>query len=352
MNGKLKIVLCGIGLIGRKHIDLIVKSNSSELIGIVAPKNDSNLTVIESLGLIRFDTLQNAFDQLEVDAVIIASPNEFHFDQTMCCLENKTPVLVEKPLTTNLCNAKILCEKSEETNTSVLVGHHRTYSNILPIAQKFIKSNLFGEPVAVQGAALFRKPENYFNDGQWRKFSGGGPIFINLIHDIGILQYLFGTIDSVWAISSNARRHFEVEDSVSIGFSFVNGAIGSFILSDVAASNKSWEMTSQENPSYSYHPTANCYHFAGTNGSLDFPTLNCRYYEEGTDPSWWNEFTYSKQSYQLNDPLEEQLIHFENVVLNGVKPIVSAKTGYMNMRVIEAINQSISDGVKIKVTSV
>ncbi len=351
-KSKLKIALSGVGLIGRKHAELVLRSSRSELIGIVAPATKHNLDFIETIDLPRFDRMQDVFSNLRVDAVIIASPNEFHFEQAMCCIEHGIPILIEKPLTKDIACAKTLCAKAAEANTTVLVGHHRTYSVLLPAAHKFIHSNFFGRLVAVQGSALFRKPDDYFDDGPWRKRIGGGPILINLIHDIGILQYLCGPIKSIWAQSSNSVRGFDVEDSVAIGYSFENGALGTFILSDVAASDKSWEMTSQENPAYPYSPAANCYHFAGTNGSLDFPSFKARHYGQDIVPSWWNEFTTQSQVIERTDPLKQQLAHFEDVILHGAEPIVSAKVGLANMRVVEAIKRAIDEGRQISINSI
>ena len=41
------------------------------------------------------------------------------------------------------------------------------------------------------------------------------------------------------------------------------------------------------------------------------------------------------------DNLGRQLAHFEAVVLDGAKPLVSAEDGFENMRVIDAVRRSI-----------
>ncbi len=177
---------------------------------------------------------------------------------------------------------------------------------------------------------------------------GGGPILINLIHEIGLLRYFCGEIRRVFAFAGRNNRKFEVEDSVVINFEFLNGALGNFLLSDVAASSKSWEMTSGENPAYPHFPQENCYHFAGTNGSLDFPSMRARYYASGSEPSWWTPFEIDILSFVGRNPLQLQVDHFVEVVRGNAAPRVSAREGYMNMMVVEAIMRSIDIGAAVE----
>ena len=93
--------------------------------------------------------------------------------------------------------------------------------------------------VAVMGSAAFLKPDHYYEDAPWRKQPGGGPILLNMIHEVHNLRILCGDIVAVQAFASNAVRGFPVEDTVAINLRFANGALGTFLLSDTAACPKS-----------------------------------------------------------------------------------------------------------------
>lgn len=350
-NPKIKVLLSGCGLGGRKHLELLSRSSRSILAAVVAPPSDANLACASERNVPLFSSMEEAIDRVEIDAAIIASPNNFHAEQTLLCIKRGVPVLVEKPLTIDLESAAEVCREAKAHNVPVLVGHHRAYNPLLLAARDFMHSEKFGDFVAMQGSALFRKPEHYFEEGPWRTRVGGGPILINLIHEIGVIRFLCGPIHAVSVMSSNARRRFDVEDTAAILIKFNSGALGTFVLSDIAASNRSWEHSTGENPAYPHSADATCYHFAGTNGSLDFPTLQARFYEQNDTASWWNPFRTDVLVAEVSDPLEKQLAHFEDIVIGQAEPLVPAEIGFENMQVLEAIQRAIMTGETIELGS-
>ena len=163
------------------------------------------------------------------------------------------------------------------------------------------------------GTALFYKPDDYFDaGGGWRRQPGGGPILLNLIHEVNNLLSLVGDIVRVQAVTSNATRGFPVEDTAAMVFTFADGALGTFLLSDTTASARSWEQTSQENASYASYDDEDCYHIAGTTGSLSVPTMRVKTYP-GTR-SWWEPFDTSTETLERSDPLANQVTHFAAVI--------------------------------------
>lgn len=350
MADPLRILLSGPGLIGRQHAKKIMAHSDCVLAGVVAPPIPENLEWLATHSLDRFDTLDQALDSIRgVDAVIVSAPNACHFDQAMLCVERRLPVFVEKPVTDRLDTARQLADAVKASEVPVLVGHHRTHSGLISVARTFLQSPDFGRLVAVQGSALFYKPAHYFAEGPWRTQTGGGPILINLIHEIGFIRHMCGEFVRLSAISSHAARGFAVEDSVALSFQLSTGALGTFLLSDTAASANSWEMTSGENLAYPYYPDGNCYHFAGTMGSLDFPSMQVKHYATGTEPSWWSPFCESRLAIERSDPLDRQLDHFLDVIRGKAAPLVSAQDGYANMLIVDAIGRAVSEARTIEI---
>jgi predicted dehydrogenase len=230
----------------------------------------------------------------------------------------------------------------------MLIGHHRAHSPIMARAKQVIDEGRLGKLVAVMGSAVFFKPDAYYADAPWRREPGGGPILLNMIHEVHNLRMLCGDIVAVQAFASHATRGFPVEDTVAINLRFASGALGTFMLSDTAACARSWEQTSQENKAYSTYPDEDCYVIAGTFGSLSVPTMRLRSYAKAEDRSWWKPFEESIVPMQRDDPLAHQMEHFARVARGEAEPIVSARDGLQNLRITEAIALAATSGKVIE----
>lgn len=342
---KVRIAVAGAGLIGLRHIEEIRKSRGAALAAIVdvAPKAAD---VAREAGVPLYGSLAQLFAQGRPDGLILATPNQMHVEQGLECIAAGIPVLIEKPVAHTLAEGVRLCEAAEREGAKVLVGHHRRHSPILHKAVEIVRSGVLGSLVGVIGSAVFYKPDadGYYDGANaWRRRPGGGPILLNMIHEIGNLRAMIGEIVAVQAFASNATRGFEVEDTVAINLRFSNGALGTFLLSDTAACGKSWEQTSRENKAYaSYDEDA--YTIVGTRGSLGVPTMRLAFYERDADRSWFKPFATRTEPLERADPLANQIEHFAAVIRGEAEPLVTCRDGLANLRVTDAIVEAARTG--------
>jgi predicted dehydrogenase len=351
----LKIVVAGAGVIGRRHIALIQQNPRARLCAVVDPAPGAG-AVAAANGVPLFDSLSDFFSlsDMKPHGVILATPSQQHVRGAFECLQHFTPALIEKPLADNFDDVVALRAALQFRAVPVLVGHHRRHSAVLIEAQRVIASGELGRIVSVNSSALFCKPDSYFNEGLWRKRLGGGPLLINLIHEIDNIRFLCGSscgdIVAVQAMASNSVRGFEVEDSAAITLRFENGSLGSLILSDAAAAPRSWEQTSGDDPAYARYADQDSCFVAGTLGSIAIPTLQ-RWQVKGEGS--WNEAmrtdTLSAATTAASvDPLARQLDHFCDVIEGRCPPKVTVDDAARSLSVTLAIIQAVQTGGTVK----
>ncbi len=343
---RLRIAVAGAGAIGRRHIDLVMRGRACELTAIVDPAPGVS-EIASKAGVPLFSSLTDLFARQQPDGVILATPNSLHLEHGLVCIAAGVPTLIEKPIADSVEAGLRLCESAERAKVAVMTGHHRQHSPIMAKAVDIVRGGRLGRLVAVIGTAMFCKPDRYFDDSPWRRQPGGGPMLINMIHEIGNLRALCGEIAAVQAFASHAVRGFPVEDTAAIGLRFANGALGTFMLSDTAGSARSWEQTSQEDKSYAAYLDEDCYVVAGTNGSLGIPTMRLKTYANPAERSWLKPFQCETVEIDRANPLERQLENFCAVIRGEAQPVVTARDGLQNLRAIDAITRAASRGAII-----
>lgn len=272
----LRIVLLGAGLIGARHARVVGASPRAALAAIVDPSPDA-ATLASALGVPRRADLAAALARDRPDAAIVATPNATHASLAVACLAAGLPCLVEKPLAPDPTGARAIVEAAERHARPVLVGHHRRHHAVIRRAVEAVAGGTLGRPVAAQVTWCLRKPESYFAAGRWREGAGGGPVWVNLIHEIDLLQALLGPIVEVSALLGAPGRARAVEDTGAIAMRHASGALATALLSDAAPSPWHFEGASGENPTIAATRApgreADGLRVFGTRASLAIPSL-------------------------------------------------------------------------------
>ena len=342
MNAKLRIAVAGAGLIGRKHIELIAASPDCALAGIADPSPASK-ALAEANDAPWYADHRALLQHEKPDGLIIASPNALHLSMALDCVAADTPALIEKPVTDTVASAQRLCAAVARSGVPMLVGHHRRHNPVIKAARDTVMGGKLGQLTAVAGLWLLKKPDDYFEVG-WRREQGGGPLLINLIHDIDNLRFICGDVAEVQALTSNKARGFAVEDTAALLLRFANGALGTVTVSDATPSPWSWELTSGENAVYPKQDQP-CYVLAGTAGSLAVPTMELWSY---TGRAGWHEpLARSPVKSSSFDPLAEQLRHFLAVIVKREAPVVSVEDATRTLAVVEAVSEAARRGARV-----
>ena len=321
MRRALRIGLIGAGLIGRKHAGYLKASSDCVLAAIADPSPDAKEVTIE-YGAAFYLGFEEMMALEDLDGVIIAAPNDRHEEIGIAASANRLPMIIEKPIATDLQASSRLTEAAARAGVPLLVGHHRRYNPNAKKARALVREGALGRLVAVNTIWSVKKPEAYF-EATWRTEPGGGPILINLIHEIDLLRFICGEIIEVMALKSQAVRGFAVEDSASIALRFENGALASILVSDTGPSPWSFEQATGENhpvfPKNNENPTR----LIGAEAALEFPSL--KLWRHDGDVDWHNPLSKKVFPEPDIDVFSEQIAHFARVIRGEEEPIITGE---------------------------
>ncbi|KAK6201588.1 oxidoreductase [Scheffersomyces amazonensis] len=361
----IQILVIGAGLIGPRHAEHVVKNPQAELFGFVDPSPAAK-DVAQKFNTNYFKCIKDVIDYCEEnsfplpDGAIVATPNHTHVKVSAELAYYGINLLVEKPLSSNPQEAKALKNYTESKNVKLLVGHHRRFNPFIVETKKQINSDnsKLGDIIAIQGTWTLRKPQSYFEQGLWRTdvSTGGGPLLINLVHDLDILQFLFGPIEKIYAevLKKQRTQYTNVDEGAALTIRFKNGITGTFICSDNVTSPFNFESSTGENPTVPFHEDAQgLYRIFGSKGTLSVPDLNLFHQDKSeTDEknSWLHPITKESLVKDIDElrgnlPFDNQLDHFIDVIKGKCEPLCTADDGISATLCINAVMKSIETGM-------
>ncbi len=332
-----RIAIIGAGVIGARHLRLALAEPACRLVAIADPAPEA-AALAQEAGVAHYRDFEEMLAREEPEGAIVAVPTALHAPVGIACAKRGVHLLMEKPITETVAAGRALLAAVEAAGVRLAVGHHRRFDPAVEAAREIVGAGEIGRLLAVSATWALRKPDAYY-EAAWRRRPGGGPVLINLIHDIDSLRHICGEIESVYAETGREGRGFEVEDTAAILLRFENGALGTVTASDAAPSPWGWETATGDNPMI---PATgeNCCRFLGTLGSLDFPRLEL-WRHEGPGPGSWDQ-PIAREARPVSEraALERQLRHFCRLVRGEEAPRVSGADGLATLAATVAILES------------
>jgi predicted dehydrogenase len=331
------LVLIGAGEIGGRHLKLVVGEPGCRLVAIADPAPQAEAVAREA-GCSYYERYEEMLDGEQPEGAIVAAPTPLHEPIGIACAKRGIHMLMEKPVTDTVEAGHNLIKAAGDARVQIAVGHHRRFDPAVQAARAIIASGEIGRLVGVSGIWATRKHNDYY-EADWRRQPGGGPVLINLIHDIDMLRFCCGEIESVYAETRNAERGLQVEDSGAVMLRFRSGAIATITFSDATPSPWGWERASGDNPRTPGIPE-NCFRFFGAEASFEFPNIAIWRNPPPAEPSWLQPIEKATRPLPQRAALAKQLKHFCQVVRGEVEPRVSAVDGLATLAATAALLES------------
>jgi predicted dehydrogenase len=182
-----------------------------------------------------YTNADDLINDLEINAVYIATPPGSHAEYAIKVLEAGKPVYIEKPMALNYKECLRINETAEKCKLPVFVAYYRrTLPGFLKI-KELVEAGEIGKP-RFANFQIFNYPSEDEKDGRlpWRvipEISGAGHFFDLASHQLDYLDFLFGPVLKVSSMVLNHANNYTAEDFVSASFLFRDNIVGTGIWS-------------------------------------------------------------------------------------------------------------------------
>jgi myo-inositol 2-dehydrogenase / D-chiro-inositol 1-dehydrogenase len=143
----------------------------------------------------------------DVEAVVIASPNDLHAAQALRTLAAGKHVLIEKPMAITSGDARRVAEAARASGKVVAVGHEMRVFTLFARVKALIDAGRLGQPLHLK-LDLWRRPHRA-GAGGWKADAAriGSTILEEPVHYLDLARWYLGEPTEVLAWSSSRPRH-------------------------------------------------------------------------------------------------------------------------------------------------
>jgi predicted dehydrogenase len=293
---KTRIGVVGIGRLGSIHAKIYSELENAELAAVCDSDENIAKNTGETLKTQWFSDYKKLLSA-GLDAVSIVTPTILHYEIARFFLQNKTHVLIEKPITRTLKEAKDLLNIAAKNHLIIQVGHVERFNSAIQAIEK-----LSNKPRFIEVHRL-------------------GP-FTPRVKDVGVvLDLMIHDIDIVLGLTKSKVKHIDSlgmkiltnhEDIANARIRFHNGTVCDLTASRVTSDSLRKIRIFQDD----------CYI------SIDYMLQEALIYRKIN-----NQIVSEKIDIKKEAPLTKELASFIDCVANGKRPVVSGKEAYEALKV-------------------
>lgn len=307
-----RVGVVGVGYLGRHHARVYSELPGVELVGVVDINQERAKEVAELYSTTAFFDYRDLFGK--VDAVSIVVPTVIHRDIAGGFIEEGINILIEKPVTTSLKEAKELMEMANRKKVVLQVGHIERFNSAVVELSKIVDHPIFID-CSRMGPYVGRNTDV-------------GVVLDLMIHDIDIVMSIVR--DKVIKINAFGYPVFSREEDIANAqLLFSNGCIANLTASRITRKKiRRMEVTQLDS-------------FI----SIDYLEQELAVYKKTS-----SSFPYllmEKPPMQKGEPLRLELEHFIKCVRNGEKPLVGLEEGTnaleVALNILEEIKKKYGD---------
>jgi predicted dehydrogenase len=265
----------------------------------------------------------------EVDYVDVCTFPDFRLQPLKVCAESGKHIQVQKPISTTVATANEMVETARAAGIVLGVVSQHRFDDSSMFLKRAIDEGRLGRLIQCDAYVKWFRSAEYYGrpiKGSWA-VEGGGALMNQAIHQVDILRWLAGPVDSVRAMwQLGALHRIESEDLVNALLKYQNGATGV-----IQASTAMW-------PGYSERVEIH-----GTRGTAIITGDKLTSWDvkddDGEPPPLAKEVASGASDPMAIslEPFERQFLDFADAIKNKRKPLVGGEEGRDAVEIVERI---------------
>ncbi len=167
-----------------------------------------------------FGSYEELLNCPNLDAIYIATPHVFHYENTIMCLKAGFPVLCEKPFAMNVKQVQEMIKTAKENNVFLMEAMWTSCLPTLLKIKSLIADGILGDVFSIRADFGFKAPQN-FENRIYNKALGGGALLDIGIYPVFLALHLLGYPDQILAAAKIGQTG--IDEEIGIIFQYEDG---------------------------------------------------------------------------------------------------------------------------------
>ena len=289
----IRVAVVGLGKMGISHLALLRAHPKVDLAAVCDASGYILGMLKKYTGLATHSDYEKMLREVELDAVLIATPTRMHSQMVRSALERNVHVFCEKPFTLSTTDAKELAALGAERELVTQVGYHNRFVGAFREVKTLLDAGAIGTVTHALGEAygpVVTKPKG----STWRsqRAEGGGCLYDYAAHPIDLLNWFLGEPVGVGGTVLNRVFSRETEDEVFSTLYYPEGKTAQISVnwSDESYRKMTTRMTVWGTAGRIFADRQECQVYLRDDAPRPpgyEPGWNARYTTELTDPVWF-----------------------------------------------------------------
>jgi predicted dehydrogenase len=213
-SSPVRFALIGAGGIAQAYVQAFDESSCCELVAVADIREDAAIALAEMAGCKSYHDYKQLAD-LDLDAVIIATPPVSHPEISCFFMGRGISVLCEKPLCLSVVEAERMIASAAANKVLFTMASKFRYCEDVIKAKAILASGMLGDVLQFENAftAKVDMSRRWNSDA---KISGGGVLIDNGTHSVDIIRYFLGAIDAVLVVETGGTQGITVDENVKM----------------------------------------------------------------------------------------------------------------------------------------
>jgi predicted dehydrogenase len=211
----IRLAIAGLGKMGLSHLAIANMHPEIEVAAVCEPASYVRGVLRREAPFPTYGSYEAMLGDLELDAVLIATPSKTHTELVRSALERGLHVFCEKPLTLSPADSEELVEAARRAGVVSQVGYHNRFIGSFREVRRLLDSGAIGTISSVLGEA-YGPVVLRAKGGTWRshKDAGGGSLYDYAAHPINLINWYLGEPTGVGGTILNSIFSREIDDEV------------------------------------------------------------------------------------------------------------------------------------------